>query len=233
MGELFDNVASMTATEFMGHFGYLLALTAYLLRDVLLLRMFIVLSCVVTGIYFVVISSWTPVFWQIVFLLVNAIWIMKLLYERRTFTLTEAERELHETLFREFTTYEFLKFLRVGEWRHLKTGDELIHKGRPVDRLYLISNGKVEVDTGSEGKNPRLRDGALIGEMSFMNREDATATVTAVEDTRVIAWEQEKLRSFLRRNPSMRAPIMSVIGADLTRKLAISPHDDTTIYSPI
>lgn len=223
-----EYLSAMGSTELVGHLAYALTLAAYLVRDILVLRSLLLAAGVTMLTYFIVGMShtaWTPLFWQVVLLSVNAVWVVLLVRERQSVRFTEEERELHETLFREFSALEFMKLLRAGEWRALTEGDELTHRGEPVARLYLVSNGEVEVDRGNGREPIRVRDGGLIGEMSFLNSSPATATVRATGPTRCLSWNQDELRSLLRRNPSMRGVLMSVIGSDLTHKLS-SPHGE-------
>lgn len=218
-----DYLGAMGATQLVGHLAYALTLGAYLVRDILILRSLLLAAGVTMLAYFMVGMAdvaWTPFFWQIVLLLVNLVWVVLLVRERQSVRFTEEERELHETLFREFSALEFMKLLRAGDWRSLAEGDDLTQRGEPVERLYLVSNGEVEVDRGSGREPIRVRDGGLIGEMSFLNASPATATVRATCPTRCLTWNQEELRSLLRRNPSMRGVLMSVIGSDLTHKLS-------------
>lgn len=222
-----DYLGAIGPTEFVGHLAYVLTLVAYLVRDILILRTLLLAAGATMLVYFAVGMAdipWTPFFWQVVLLLVNLVWVVLLVRERQSVRFTEEERELHETLFREFSALEFMKLVRAGEWRSLTEGDELTHRGETVDRLYLVSNGEVEVDRGGDREPIRVRDGGLIGEMSFLNSTPATATVKASCPTRCLTWDQAELRSLLRRNPSMRGVLMSVIGSDLTHKLS-SPGD--------
>ena len=215
--------AALGGVELLGHLGYLLTLMAYVVRDILILRSLIVVACATMALYFAVAMAtvaWTPFLWQILLLAVNLVWIVLLVRERRGVRLSEEERELHETLFRELNGLELMKLLRAGEWRDFEPGTVLTRRDAPGDRLYLISTGEVEVDRGSGTAPVRVRDGALIGEMSFLSREPVSATVTTIQPTRCMVWEQTDLQALLRRNPSLRGPLMSVIGSDLTRKLA-------------
>jgi CRP-like cAMP-binding protein len=59
----------------------------------------------------------------------------------------------------------------------------------------------------------------IVGEMSFLGGQAATATVRAVTPTRYIAWLQPALRRLLARNPAMLSAMRSVFSAELTRKL--------------
>lgn len=214
--------ANLAAAEMIGHLGYLLTLCAYLVRDILMLRALIVVACATMAVYFAVAMAevaWTPFVWQMLLLGVNVVWIMLLLQERRGIHFTEEEQELRETLFREFNAVEFMKLVRAGDWIDLEPDDLLTIRSQPVDRLYLVTSGEVEVEREPDKPPIRVRDGTMIGEMSFVSNNRATATVRAIQPTRCLAWKQEELAALLRRNPSMRGVVMWVIGSDLTRKL--------------
>lgn len=222
---------SLTFNEAVGHLGYLLTLFAYLVRDILWLRSLVVAACLAMAVYFSILLpeiAWTPFVWQVILLAVNLVWIVLLVRERQGVRFTEEERELHETLFREFTALEFMKLLRAGEWIEVEEGEPLANRGERLDRLYLVSNGAVNVQFES-GETRELRDGAMIGEMSFLSGAPATATVVVTRSTRCLVWDQGQLYRLLHRNPSMRGAVMSVIGSDLSQKLATPAAAPATI----
>lgn len=66
----------------------------------------------------------------------------------------------------------------------------------------------------------RVRDGSMIGEMSFLQGGAATASVTSTRPCRYVVWPKEKLRQLLKRNPSLDIAMKHVFSMDLTRKLA-------------
>lgn len=231
-----DILANATWPELVGHVGYLLTLAAYLVRDILVLRTLIVVACVTMALYFSVAVNeiaWTPFLWQIALLGVNLVWIGLLIKERRGLHFSAEEQELHETLFREFNAVEFMKLVRAGRWLDLQPGDVLTRRGDRVDDLYLVTTGEVEVDRGEGYGRLRVRDGTMIGEMSFVSQQHATATVTAVQPTRCLVWKQADLSDLLRRNPSMRGLLMWVIGSDLTRKLTAPADRQATVSAPL
>ena len=222
-----EHLVTLGQSDIVIHLAYILTLAGYLVRDILLLRTLLVAASATMLIYFLAgmaDPAWTPVAWQLVLILVNAVWVVVLLRERRGIRLSDEERELQETLFREFSALEVMKLLRAGEWVSLDAGDVLTRRGDPVEHLYLVNNGEVEVDRGPHLNGRRIRDGGLIGEMSFLKGVNASATVTATVPSRCLAWRQDRLRALLQRNPSMRGMVMSVIGSDLTHKLATPPE---------
>jgi CRP-like cAMP-binding protein len=77
----------------------------------------------------------------------------------------------------------------------LPPGTVLIHRGEPVEFLYLIVDGAFDVTVFSP--DPRviatLYPGELAGEMSFVDMHPPSATVTAKTPSRVLAINKSAL----------------------------------------
>jgi hypothetical protein len=207
---------------FFGHAASILTMAAYLLKDILWLRVLTIFSCF-TGIvfnYFVPSEPlWTVIYWNIVFAIINIVHIAILIKERTGVHFSEEEQGLHETLFKNFAPFEFMKLMRVGQWLVAKPGDVLAVEQKPIDAVMLIYNGLAGVERNGK-EVARLKDGNFIGEVSFITEGTATATVRALEPTRYVAWPKAAVRSLLNRNPSMRFAMQSVLSTDLSKKLA-------------
>jgi hypothetical protein len=205
----------------LGHLSFLLAATSFLLRDILLLRLFAVVASL-AGIAFAYgglpTTNWIVIAWQGVFIAINASWSVRLVRERRGVRFSEEEKELFQTVFRAFAPVEFMKLLRLARWADAGPGGVLATAGEALPDLMLVYNGAVEVAL-ADGTRRRLKDGVFIGELSWLRGGTASATVTAVEPTRYLAWSKAALQGLLARNPSMRAAMQTVISEDLTRKL--------------
>ena len=111
-----------------------------------------------------------------------------------------------------------MKLIRTAEWRDAGEGNVFATEGRPVDGLRLLCSGEVRVDRDG-AEIGRARDGALIGEMSFIQGGDASATVTATVPCRYVFWPEETLRGLLWRNPNIDVAVKHVFSLDLMRKL--------------
>lgn len=210
-----------TAIEIIGHSSFALTAVAFYLKDILLLRALAIVSGLV-GIYYnyyvPVGPLWLSIFWLSVFVTINTWRIIGILTERYSIRFTEEERELYETLFRHFEAVEFMKLMRLAEWREAAEGEVFAQAGSPLDGLRLLFSGEVAVTR--DGKEiGRSRDGALIGEMSFIQGGEATATVTALRPCRYVFWPKARLQGLLRRNPSLDVAMKHVFSLDLTRKL--------------
>lgn len=212
----------MNYFEFATHLASVLTLLAYLLKDILWLRFLTILASI-AGIvfnYFVPATPlWAVIYWNVVFIVINVVQIMIIFRDRSGVQFTEEERELYETLFKNFAPFEFMKLLRLGKWLEARKGQALTVEAEPLDSVILIYNGLVSVEIGGQQVG-EMKDGGLIGEISFISGGPATATVTAEEKTRYMAWSKDDLRSLLKRNPSMKSAMETVFSKELSRKLA-------------
>lgn len=211
----------MTFNEVIGHLAFLLTAISFYLKDILLLR-FLAIASALVGIgynYFLPMGPlWLPIFWLGVFAAINVWRIVGLFMERHAIDFSDDEKELFETIFKGFAPVEFMKLMRIAEWRDAEPGAVFATEGRPVDGLRLLFSGEVSVARGG-AEIGAARDGALVGEMSFIQGGDASATVTTAVPCRYVFWPEDALRGLLRRNPNIDVAMKHVFSLDLTRKL--------------
>jgi hypothetical protein len=204
-----------------GHLASILTMAAYLLKDILWLRLLTILSCF-AGIAFNYFVPATPlysvIYWNILFATINIVQIGIIIKERTGIHFSEEEKELHETLFKNFAPFEFMKLMRIGKWLEAKQGEVLAVEKQPINSVMLIYNGLVGVETNGK-EVATLKDGNFIGEVTFITGGQATATVRALMPTRYIAWPKEAISQLLNRNPSMRFAMQAMLSTDLTKKL--------------
>jgi len=63
-------------------------------------------------------------------------------------------------------------------------GDVIVAQGNPGDAIYVMHSGAANIDCIGNGENIRIgtaKPGDLVGEMSFLTQDAASATVTARE----------------------------------------------------
>lgn len=213
----------------IGHLSYALAAISFLLRDILLLRIVAIAAATANATFAfngVAGPNWIPIFWQSLFILINTVWSIRLIRERRGVHFSEEERELYQTIFRNFSPLEFMKLLRIGQWQNHEVGDIVAKRGEDLTHVMLIYNGGAEVQQ-ARGHRVLLKDGAFIGEMSFLQGGVATADVRINAPTKMIQWSKEALTDLLKRNPAMRASLTTVFGQDMAKKLIA--NDNTQV----
>jgi CRP-like cAMP-binding protein len=223
---------ALTMQFLLERVAFVLTALAYVMRDILLLRTLAVISGVLWFLlmYFAGFSTLALVE-QSLLLAINVTRIVMLIKERRGVSFTEEEQELYRTVFNRFSPVEFLKIIRLAEWKNAEPDELLAIEQQPVKNLIMIYNGEVAIQ--KEGKDVvHLRDGTMIGEMSFLRGGTATATVRVARPTRYVAWPQEDLRKMLRRNPTMDVAMQSVLSADLINKLTSEKTPSAASVAP-
>ena len=136
---------------FATHLASILTLLAYLVRDILWLRVLTIAASVagiVFNYYVPTTPLWAVIYWNLVFIIINASQIAIIIKERSGVHFSEEEQELYETLFQNFAPFEFMKLLRLGKWLEAKTGQTLAVEKERLDSVILIYNGLVSVEIG-------------------------------------------------------------------------------------
>ena len=221
---IFDDVGQALAEASpIIHVANVLYLAAYLVRDILWLRSLIVVGgsmllyyyfdCQVCGD-----NRMGEIVWGSVFASVNLFQIFLLVRERWPRSLAGAERALYDQIFHNLTPGEFVKLLKVGTWRENQPGDTLVQNGTVVEHMMVLSEGAAEVRAGDRVL-ARLEAGQFVGEMSFLTKEKAAASVVAATPTKVLSWPQKDLQRFLAKHGELSFKVRGVLGRDLVGKL--------------
>jgi Cyclic nucleotide-binding domain len=202
------------------HAANVLYLLAFMVRDILWLRILAVVAgaCLIPYFYFRPEPLMTPIYWNLVFAALNVYWICRLLLERLPVKLSADEQRLCELVFRTVTPREMIKLLKLATWENAEAGECFVARDKPLDRLMVIYSGKAcaEVD----GRNvAELQPGHFIGSISYVTEETSPANVVAIEPTRYVSWPKSKLKHFMNKNPDLHSALKSTLAIDLTRWL--------------
>ncbi len=221
----------MDKIYFATHIASILTLCAYLLKDILWLRVLTIFACIAGIIFNYSVAAqplWAVIYWNLIFIAINVMQIIIILKERSGVRFTDEEKELYETLFKNFAPFEFMKLLRLGKWVDAKDGQVLVEEEKTLEQVVLIYNGLLSVEV--DGKEiAQLRDGSWVGEISLIKEGVATATVRAIKPTRYLSWAKVDLRHLLKRNPNMKYALETVLNADLVKKLAPPSHNESWV----
>jgi CRP-like cAMP-binding protein len=115
--------------------------------------------------------------------------------------------------------------------KHLGAKEVLFHKGDPGNQLFGILSGRLKVmATGCDGKEVvfgLMGPGEVIGEIALMDSNPRSATVAALEDSRLLTLHRRDLIPFLERHPSVAIHLAAVLAARLRR---LSQHTEDTFF---
>ena len=108
-----------------------------------------------------------------------------------------------------------------GLWLSGKEGDVLTREGEPVGHLYYLSEGEARVI--SQGHQVGLcRAGDLIGELTVLSGEQASATVILAGPARFWCAPAEDLRPYVEAHDDVRRAIERGFATALKAKLRAS-----------
>jgi CRP-like cAMP-binding protein len=99
-------------------------------------------------------------------------------------------------------------------------GEQVIRQGDPGGSLFVVMAGRVEVTAADAGGTPvklaLLGAGDYFGEMSLMTGAPRVATVTAVQETRLLEVGKDSFKKILAAEPGL----VEVFGEALRTRLA-------------
>ena len=123
-------------------------------------------------------------------------------------TMTEKYAELITgfPLFEGFTVHGTKRLLDAGEVKGHAPGDVLLKEGDSADFALLVLSGKLEVFVERSGQDLILTEalpGAILGELALLCGIPRSASVRAKENSTVLQWSDETLRTLLLRDRSL------------------------------
>ena len=121
------------------------------------------------------------------------------------------EQELrHYALFRELTPFELLLVHKLLHEREFKAGELVFEAGFPIEALYLIAEGEMQLSPIAPEKTPRvLKRHQFVGVLDLFAKEQRASTATALSDLRLLAIAKEDFWELVRHNPGLGVKILS------------------------
>ena len=219
---MMEPFGSTVLTQGLIHAGYILTAIAFLLRDILWLRVLAILAnlCVAYAAFRSGgATHWIVISWATAFVIINLGHSIWLIYERHVRRFTEEEQRLRDTAFPALDPVWVRRLLRCGTWTDLQSDHYLARQGERLRELILIASGEAAVKVG-ERTVSHLSAGKFVGEISFLGDDPASATVLSKEPMRCIVWRQDELQRIFERRPELRNTFHAAIGRDLAQKIA-------------
>jgi CRP/FNR family cyclic AMP-dependent transcriptional regulator len=113
-----------------------------------------------------------------------------------------------------------------GEVRSLPAGAVLIEAGREVRDLYFVTDGELAVSTPAGEHVATLTLGDVVGEMSFVEKRPPSASVTALDNARLLAVPREAILAAFDRDSAFAARFYRALAIFLSDRLrSATAHD--------
>ncbi len=203
------------------HVANLLLLGCYLVRDILLLRVAAVVAsgCFIAYFMMLDVPNWEAAVWNVVYVVVNAVQIALLVRERMRGKLTPTEAALREWIFPWMPAHKFASLARLATSSRFGPGDSsIVERGHPVAALWLVEAGELEVLIDGR-RVATCIPGDFVGEMAFIDRAAASATVRACVPSTLLVWDAKRLHEMLADEPEIQRGFHAALGTNMSQKL--------------
>jgi len=211
-----------------GHFTYLLLIVSMLMRRMAWLRTIAIASGLTKIVYraFLVVDP-VSVLWETIFVLVNIGQLAIIWYYEKHHKFGEAQQQFVENMPAGIDRRAIKKLLEFSDVVRLEAGEVLTREGQPVSQLMYLTDGIVKIER--DGRVVAIcGPGDYVGELSFLSGLAATATSTAVKPVRILAFNQEKLRSAIQSDAELKRVLESALNRNLAGKLRRSTDGDAS-----
>lgn len=192
--------------EAVGWLAVALKLATFSMNSIISLRILVILSSVCFIVYSALFQIWPLLALEAVLLCINAYKLYELVALRRLVTHMTDDSEV-----------DFTAAIAYGKRRDIEAGNVLFEKGDPVDCMYYLAEGLVEI----EGQGVKVRAGNIFGEMAFFNSSAARmATVRCVEDTVVYEVNEKRFTRLQYEDPNFAMSVMRLVTKRLVANAA-------------
>jgi hypothetical protein len=197
----------------------LLYFVSYSVHDILWLRVLSVVAALLLVPYYAMqpVPLVAAIGWNVLFIAINAYWIVRLVHERRPVHFTPDEARLKELSFPSLTPREARALFALGVWVDAGPGTSLVQADNVHERFSLILRGVADV----------VHRGAKIGELGegqFLGPVDGSAAVldldvVARSPSRLMCWSRKYLDGFLANRPDVALTLDRSVGYELEKLL--------------
>lgn len=211
-----------SADAFLHHLSFALLVAAVLVAKLTVLRALIAGAAVAEGV-----RAWfwtndmTALGWSAALVLICLFLIAKGIVGRRHVELSAEDKALLDSLVAGLSKTRARHLIEQGMWLSGKAGDVLTREGEPVERLCYLAEGDAKVE--SMGRQVgTCHAGDLVGELSVLSGDPASATVTLTGPARFWCAPSANLRPYVEANEDIRRAIEHGFATALKAKLRAS-----------
>ena len=170
--------------------------------------------------------QWAGVLGSLVFVAILAAQILRSAKNRKRTKLTAQEKALRSWLFPSMGDADFQALLKVSNRSIAPAGTFLVNQGEQLEQLHVIIQGAAHVIHNGMVV-ATLRDGSLVGEVSFFRDDMATASVVAQTDLNLLSISRTELRRLMKDSGDVKQALHESIGRDLGFKLTAFDQDQS------
>ena len=201
------------------HLAALVSVAALLFRDQIKLRAVLLVSialALANNYDGADAPDWEDLFWNAVLFTINLVVLVQLVLDRTHIGLSVEERGLFDA-FGLLTPGEFRALARLASWHDAAGGELLTREGETPSSLYYVLSGGLTIAKGD--RTITYGPGAFIGEIAFLQRGPASATVRLDAGSRYVAWTTADLDRRIAGRQNLRHAVTRLISHDMALKV--------------
>lgn len=150
---------------------------------------------------------------------ISCIGILRHWFVTRYIRLSDEEAQVAAILVPELKKDRAKRLLALGRFIDAPPGLRIATEGAPIRDLSVVVHGHCRIEQRDKVV-ALLRDGALVGELTYATGAPATATVVVADPSRLFQIDCGSLRGHIARNADVAAALETAITGDLRGKLA-------------
>jgi hypothetical protein len=208
-------------TALLLHLGFLLLAVAVLVKRPIAARSLVGGAALAWLIRAVLLGDLVTAVWAGLVAALALALVGRRLWRDSAVRFTPDEQHMMDSLFDGLPRSRARHLVDQGVWISGKAGDTLTREGEPVDHLYYLADGEARVlCRGVEVGHCHAGD--LIGELTVLSGETATATVILTRPSRFWCAPAEDLRPYVEAHEDIRRAIEHGFATVLKAKLRAS-----------
>jgi CRP-like cAMP-binding protein len=203
-----------------GHIAYAFLALSYILTNIFWLRVTAVISMFLEIVYFYFSGGnlIAGIAWTVLFILINAFQLVRLLRDRMSLRLPEKEGPLLRDALSGLDDAQISRLLKAADWVDGLPGDILTRQDAPLDALYFLCSGRANVEV-NKSLVTYLEKGSFIGEIAYLTGNPATATVVVDEPSRILKFSKMRMAKVIAADGQINGIIYQLLGRDLAMKM--------------
>ena len=210
-------LSTLIPGEYLYSIAAVLSFSAYLMGNVLWLRILLVMASSVYVIAGISLGITSMAGWNSAYLLINSFHVVILLLNNSTVILSDDTKEIYHQEFSSLTTREFKKLILMNPLYKV-VNEQIIDEGETPGKMLVLIKGEARVI--KSGKQIAIvQQGDLVGEMSFMSNQPASADVVTIGEATIAYWTHQDLDKINKKNYALYNKFISIIGRNLVKKI--------------
>ncbi|MEM1375665.1 MAG: cyclic nucleotide-binding domain-containing protein [Pseudomonadota bacterium] len=204
----------------------------FLFRDQIYTRLLVVCGSLIYIFYYSIAGPtplWDAIAGSALIALSSAQGVMRLWISRRAWSVPRGARHIYQRI-GQIEPGLFRQLYRASEKLEAEGDIVLTRQGEPVEKLWYLVDGTMRIERCGQ-PSVEIRQSGFVGEIAWLTRGNATATVTAQGGAQVLSWPTKALRRATRKSVRLELALDSLIAQDLARKLS-SSHPIETQHVP-